>query len=127
LKLLLDTHTLLWSIASGKLSQTAHIAFLDSGNELYLSAVSYWEICLKISIGKLELASDWVQIVDEEMRANQIKWLPIAKEHCRTLEELPFIHNDPFDRLLIAQAQCEAMTLLTADKNIHAYPIKTLW
>jgi PIN domain nuclease of toxin-antitoxin system len=110
-----------------KLSQTAHTAFLNSDNELYLSAVSYWEICLKISIGKLELAPDWADIIDEEMVANQIKWLPIAKKHCQVLGELPFIHNDPFDRLLIAQAQSEAMTLLTADKYIHAYPIKTLW
>ncbi len=127
MKLLLDTHAFLWSLTGEGLSQAAQTAFLDEANELFLSAVSYWEICLKMSIGKLELAPNWVAVIAEEMRANQIKWLPIAQVHCQTLIQLPFIHNDPFDRLLIAQVQCEEMTLLTSDKNIHAYSIQTLW
>lgn len=127
MKLLLDTHAFLRSIVGENMSKAATDAFLDLENELYLSAASYWEICIKNSLGKLELAEDWVKVFDREMLANSIKWLPIEKEHCRGLAELPFLHRDPFDRLLIAQANCEGMTLLTADTNIHQYEIPTIW
>ena len=127
MKLLLDTHTFLWSISGQKLSQNAQDAFLDANNELFLSAVSYWEICIKQSIGKLGLAANWVQVFDQEMQFNHIQWLPIEKSHCQKIGELPFLHGDPFDRLLITQAMVEEMTLLTADSNIHQYPISALW
>ena len=127
MKLLLDTHAFLWSITNGKLSKTAQEAFLDPENELYLSAASYWEICIKNSLGKLLLAKDWQASVDQEMEINHIKWLSIAKTHCQEVIQLPWLHRDPFDRLLIAQARYEAMTVLTADPNIHQYAIPTLW
>ena len=127
MKLLLDTHTFLWSVSGKKLSQDAENAFLDTNNELFLSAVSYWEICIKQSIGKLGLAANWVEVFDREMVFNHIQWLPIEKSHCQKISELPFLHGDPFDRLLIAQAVLEDMTLLTADSNIHQYPAPTLW
>jgi PIN domain nuclease of toxin-antitoxin system len=126
-KLLLDTHAFLWSIMGEKMSQRAEAAFLDTDNELYLSAASYWEICIKQNIGRLELADDWPKAFDREMLANGIKWLPIEKQHCRGIAELPPHHRDPFDRLLIAQTRCEGMTLLTADNNIRQYDIPAIW
>lgn len=127
MKLLLDTHTFLWSIAGQGLSEAATQSFLDIENELYLSAASYWEICIKFSIGKLKLESGWEKTIDREMAANSIRWLPIEKIHCQIITTLPPIHRDPFDRLLIAQALAEDMALLTADTNIQQYDITTIW
>ena len=127
MKLLLDTHAFLWIIWDRNLSATARQAYLDASNDLYLSAASYWEICLKVSIGKLTLLPDWMSRFDDEMTRNGIVWLPIAKEHCQHLLLLPALHRDPFDRLLIAQAQHEGMTLLTADANMQQYAVATLW
>ncbi len=127
MKLLLDTHTFLWAVDRQGLSPAATQAFLDTDNELFLSAVSYWEICIKLSLGKLTLSPDWRQLFDQEMAANQIQWLPIEKEHCWQLTQLPFLHGDPFDRLLVAQAQIEGMTLLTTDAQIGNYAVTTLW
>ncbi len=127
MKLLLDTHAFLWSISGKGLSQNAQNAFLDASNDLFLSAVSYWEICIKQSIGKLGLTPNWVQVFDQEIQFNHIQWLPIEKFHCQKIGELPFLHGDPFDRLLIAQAMSEGMTLLTADASIQQYTVPTLW
>lgn len=126
-KLLLDTHTFLWAVAGQGLSAAATTAFLDTSNRLYFSAASYWEICIKLSLGKLTLAPDWRQQFEQEMKINQIQWQPIIPEHCWQLTQLPFFHRDPFDRLLIAQAQVEGMTVLTGDSQIHHYSVATLW
>ncbi len=83
MKLLLDTHTFLWSITNGNLSESARTAFLDRENTLFLSAASYWEICIKISVGKIALAANWSQVFEEEITANGIQWLQIEKEHSR--------------------------------------------
>jgi PIN domain nuclease of toxin-antitoxin system len=127
MKLLLDTHAFLWFMKGENLSQKAQDAFLDIDNDLYLSAASYWEICIKHSLGKLDLDKNWNEVFDREMLLNGIKWLPIEKEHSQSIIELPMIHRDPFDRLLIAQAYAEGMTLLTADSNIKQYDIPTIW
>ncbi len=109
------------------LSQSARTVYLDPETELYLSAASYWEICIKASIGKLGLKEGWIKRFDEEMVSNTIRWLAIDKTHCQRVVDLPFLHQDPFDRLLIAQALCEGMTLLTADGQIQQYAVSTLW
>lgn len=127
MKLLLDTHTFLWSMSNGPLSTAARQAFLDIENDLYFSAASYWEISIKISIGKLQLASNWSQLIDREMQVNTVRWLPIEKTHCQELLNLPFHHGDPFDRLLISQATYEGMTVVTQDENIGRYAIPVLW
>ncbi|MCA9972960.1 MAG: type II toxin-antitoxin system VapC family toxin [Anaerolineales bacterium] len=127
MKLLLDTHAFLWSLMGKGLSQDAEAAFLDGENTLYFSAVSYWEICLKVSRGKLILADEWPGVFDAELSKNSIHWLPIAKSHCLRMMALPDVHRDPFDRLLIAQALCEDMTLLTADSQIARYTVPVLW
>lgn len=127
MKLLLDTHAFLRLIGNQKLSQRASDAFLDPGNQLFLSAASYWEICIKRSIGKLVLAEDWQQSVEREMQINDIRWLAIERSHCQAIIELPWIHRDPFDRLLIAQAREEGMALLTADEYVSQYGVATIW
>ncbi len=127
MRLLLDTHAFLWAIADEKLSSVAREAFLNTDNDLYLSAASYWEICIKVSIGKLSLVPDWISRFDTELASNGISWLTIDREHCQHVLSLPDIHRDPFDRMLIAQAQCTGMTLLTADTHIQQYAVSTLW
>ena len=128
MKLLLDTHAILWLTEGDKrLSAKAQAAFLDSQNALYLSAASYWEICIKYALGKLGLQPNWPSLLDKELAVNQISWLPIEKEHCQALTELPMVHRDPFDRLLIAQARFEGMTILTTDEQIQRYEVPTLW
>jgi len=128
MKILLDTHASLWAISENiKFSKNAKQAYLDSENELFFSAVSYWEIGIKISIGKLELASDWQKIIDKEMINNGIKWLNLKKEHVQGIINLEFHHRDPFDRLLIAQAKYEQLVFMTVDKQIEKYDITTLW
>jgi PIN domain nuclease of toxin-antitoxin system len=127
MKLLLDTHAFLWIVWDQNLSAAARQAFLDSNNQLYLSAVSYWEICIKITKNRLNVTPDWIHRFDAELAANQIQWLPIEREHCQRLTTLPPLHGDPFDRLLIAQALAEGLTLMTADANIRQYDVPTLW
>lgn len=127
MKILLDTHVFIWSVTRKSLSPTATALFLDSANELYFSLASYWEIAVKVSLGKLVLDNKWMQQIDEEMTANGIQWLPIAKEHCQQVTTLPHLHGDPFDRLLIAQAMVEQMTLMTANDKITRYAIPTVW
>lgn len=128
MRLLLDTHVLLWMILSStNLSPAAKQAILDENNKLFLSAASYWEICVKLGLGKLQLMDEWPQVFEEEIKANRILWLPVERVHCRSLLTLPQIHGDPFDRLLIAQALHEEMTLLTADNFIRQYPVAWIW
>ena len=128
MKILLDTHAFLWAISENiRFSKNAKKAYLDSKNELFFSAVNYWEIGIKISIGKLELASDWEKIIDKEMINNGIKWLDLKKEHVQGIINLEFHHRDPFDRLLISQAQYEQLVFMTIDRQIAKYNITTLW
>ena len=128
MKLLLDTHAFLWFIqGSGTLSPRALEAIEDDKNELWFSAASYWEICIKTSIGRLELAKGWPRIFDREMRRNGIQWLDLRREHLLGIVDLPFHHRDPFDRLLIAQAVRERLVMVSADGQFSVYGVRTLW
>ena len=127
MKLLLDTHAFLQSISGTGLSDRAREAFGDLDNELSFSAASYWEICIKLSIGKLGLQPDWPDYFDRHMAANGIGWLPLAPAHCQRVVQLPWIHRDPFDRLLVAQAVDEGMAIVTADQHIQQYAVTTVW
>jgi len=126
--LLFDTHAFLWFISGDKrMSETSKAAVLDTKNHLFFSAASYWEICIKQSLGKLGLIAGWQNVFDTELATNDIKWLAVEKSHCQGIVHLPMTHRDPFDRLLISQAQTEGMALLTADETIKKYSVKTLW
>ncbi len=128
MKILLDTHAFLWAISDDpRLSANAEDIYMDSGNELYFSTISYWEISIKISIGKLILVENWQKVIDREMINNGIKWLDLKIEHIHGIINLDFHHRDPFDRLLIAQAQYEELAILTIDEYISKYDVKTLW
>ena len=97
MRLLLDTHALLWLLDDRGLSVVASTLFLDPDNDVFMSAASYWEICIKISINKLDIGDDWRRQIDEEMSVNGIRWLPIEQSHCLELLTLPHHHRDPFD------------------------------
>jgi PIN domain nuclease of toxin-antitoxin system len=128
MKVLLDTHAFLWLISGDdRLSKTAKKTFLEPGNILFFSAASLWEICIKISLGKLSLKSGWLQTVQDEMKINAILWLSIEMPHCVELSHLPFHHRDPFDRMLVAQAMVEDMQLLSRDNRLSSYGIKRIW
>jgi PIN domain nuclease of toxin-antitoxin system len=128
MKVLLDTHAFLWSIAGDKkLSKTARKTFLDPRNRLFLSAVSMWEICIKISLEKLSLKSGWFKKIQNEMSTNAVQWLPVEMQHCVELTKLPFHHRDPFDRMLVAQARVEDLQVLSRDVRLSAYDIECIW
>jgi PIN domain nuclease of toxin-antitoxin system len=128
MKVLLDTHAFLWLInGDDRLSETAQKTFLDPGNILFFSAASLWEICIKISLGKLSLKSGWLKTIQDEMKVNAIQWLSIEMPHCVELTNLPFHHRDPFDRMLIAQAIVGDLQLLSWDNRLSSYEIKCIW
>ncbi|MBI5895995.1 MAG: type II toxin-antitoxin system VapC family toxin, partial [Desulfobacterales bacterium] len=125
---LLDTHSFLWMIADDdRLSDTARETFLDPRSGLFFSAASLWEICIKKSLGKISLRSNWLQAIQDEIMTNAIHWLPIEILHCAEVTELPFHHRDPFDRLLIAQAMVEKMCVLSRDNQLSTYDIERIW
>jgi PIN domain nuclease of toxin-antitoxin system len=82
---------------------------------------------LKISIGKLSLDRHWEKTIEREMGRNGIQWLNLEKRHFIAVINLPWIHRDPFDRILVAQAVCERMSIMTSDDNIRRYNVKTIW
>lgn len=128
MNVLLDTHAFLWLVTGDdRLSETARKTFLNQENSLFFSAASYWEICIKMSMGKISLKSGWFQTIQNEMEINAIQWLPIEMTHCAKVIKLPFHHRDPFDRMLVAQAITEKMQLLSRDSRFLAYAIKRIW
>ena len=128
MKLLLDTHALIWFVSGDKrLGQQAKEAFLNQDNRLYFSKASLWEMTIRISLGKLVLAEHWLMAIEKEMISNGIQWLEIEIDHCKTLADLPFHHRDPFDRLLISQAISESMSIVSIDHQFSHYPLDIIW
>jgi PIN domain nuclease of toxin-antitoxin system len=128
LKLLLDTHSLIWWATDRKrLSESALAACEDASNMLLLSVVSVWEMQIKAQIGKLALQIPLATLIDRELRQNGLTLLPVELDHVLALEELPLHHKDPFDRLLIAQAQVEHATIVSVDGMFARYEVPLLW
>ena len=128
MKLLLDTHVLLWwHNEPARLSETAHNAISDFDNEVFLSVVSGWEIQIKAQLGKLRLSKSLNTILEQEQSTNAFRLLPVTMVHVFALDLFPLHHRDPFDRLLIAQAHQEEMTLVTHDPKLTAYAVFLLW
>lgn len=128
MKLLLDTHVFLWWVSDApELSVPARTAISDPGNTCYLSLASCWELSIKSATGKLKLKKPVERFVTEQIRHNNFLLLNIKLCHVAGVETLPFHHRDPFDRLLIAQAKAERMTLVTADASLTAYGVRCLW
>ena len=127
MKLLLDTHAFLFAIGDpDELSPKTRKALLNSDISRWVSAVSLWEIAFKIQIGKLNLPAN-PSFYREHLQQLGAAILPIDSNHSFELLRLPLHHKDPFDRLLIAQARVEDMTLVTRDKNVRHYDVRTLW
>jgi PIN domain nuclease of toxin-antitoxin system len=128
MKYLLDTHTFLWwDMESSRLSTRAFALCQDRSNVLLLSIASVWEIQIKQQAGKLGLSAPLGEIIQKQRQTNGIKLLPIRLSHVLGLASLPDHHKDPFDRLLVAQATIEKLTLVSRDPHIAQYPIQLTW
>ena len=123
MNLLLDTHTLIWALEDNpSLSELARVAIVDGENMVFVSAVSVWEISIKKALGKLEAPDTLL----DEIERIRFTPLDITLEHADRAGKLPAIHMDPFDRMLIAQAQSEQLTLITRDAEIQKYQVRCL-
>lgn len=128
MKLLLDTHVLIWMDSEPvKLSARGRSLIVDPQNELLLSVVSLWEIQIKAMLGKLSTRLPLEQLVAEQQQHNQLKLLPIVAEHVYQLAQLPPVHNDPFDRLIASVARSENAMLLSSDAIFQRYPVTVVW
>ncbi|MFO8076747.1 MAG: type II toxin-antitoxin system VapC family toxin [Egibacteraceae bacterium] len=123
MRLLLDTHVLLWALADDpSLSTAARAAIVDGRNRVVASAVSAWEITIKRSLGKLRTPAD----LAEAVAAHRFTPLAVSLEHALAVGALPDLHRDPFDRLLVAQAGVEGLTIVTRDRAIARYDVDVL-
>ncbi len=128
MRALLDTHTFLWWIADDpRLSRSVSKIISEGINEIYLSVASCWEMAIKAKLGKLEVPGDLERFIPEQMLTNAIESLPIRMSHALHVHKLPAHHRDPFDRLLIAQAQLENLPILTSDHQIARYSVEIIW
>lgn len=128
MRLLLDTHTFLWFLLEDpQLSTTASDLIIDPTNDIEVSPATYWEIAIKIRLGKYELPEPYDIFIAREIATNDFRILPIEPKHTAVLTTLPFHHRDPFDRLLIAQAMVETIPILSVDTAFDAYPVTRVW
>lgn len=121
MQLLLDTHVLLWAAAGSGLSQKAAAAIDDHRNTMHFSAASIWEVAIKSGLGRPEFSLD-AAVFRRELLENGYNEIAISGRHAAAVSALPDLHKDPFDRMLIAQASAEGISLLTADAAVLAYP-----
>ncbi len=124
MRLLLDTHVLLWWLAaSEKLGKQARSHIAEPESEVWVSAATAWEISIKVSLGRLHLEEPPEVCLPREMKLHRFRPLPIEHAHALAIRGLPAYHADPFDRMLVAQAQVENLTIVTADSIIARYGI----
>lgn len=127
MRFLIDTHTFLWFIHdSPQLSANAK-NLLESDNELWVSIVSLWEIAIKVNIGKLRLPNCYEDFIPEQLALNDIEILPIKMAHLAIYTTLPLHHRDPYDRLLIAQAMTEKVSIIGSDVTFNSYSVNRIW
>lgn len=127
MRILLDTHLFIWwDSEPEQLSSQARILCEDAENSLILSVASIWEMQIKQQLGKLRLRLPIAELVADQQRDNGIEVLPVVLPHVLALEKLPLHHKDPFDRLLIAQANAENIGILSADSIFKQYEVKLL-
>ena len=128
MRALLDTHAFLWWVNDdARLSERCHAIISSGANEILFSAVSAWEMAVKAGIGRLSIPGDLEAYTLEQVLLNRFEVLPISLSHALRLSRLPSYHKDPFDRMLIAQAQVENVPILTGDMQIARYPIDVTW
>ena len=125
---LLDTHVLIWWITSDKrLSAAANAIIRSHRNTLYWSAVSSWEVSIKHALGRLNFEDAPQVLFTSELDKNHIETLSITNEHAFLAGQLPMLHKDPFDRMLVAQAQIESLGLVTNDPILQQYDVDVFW
>jgi PIN domain nuclease of toxin-antitoxin system len=128
MRAMLDTHVFLWwNTDDPQLSSFARQFIADGTNEIFLSAASAWEIAIKYARGRLTLPEPPEMYVASRMTSQNFQPLPIQISHALQVSSLPDIHQDPFDRLLVAQSLLEDLPILTGDKNIPQYPVSVIW
>jgi len=127
-RVLLDTHALYWYIeGDSRLSTAACTLIRDASNEVLISPASYWEIAIKISLGKWQLNRPYADFIDIGLKQYGFLILPILPGHTARLVEMPFHHKDPFDRLLAAQALAEGIPIASVDSAFDDYGVTRLW
>ena len=128
MRLLLDTHVFLWWIEGAPaLGKRAKTAVSSPDNDVFLSIASCWELAIKLSLGKLQLAQRLDRFLPEQLSANGFSVLPVEVKHVSRVATLPFHHRDPFDRLLAAQALEEELAIVSADRVFRNYGVRVVW
>lgn len=128
MKFLLDTHSFLWWVGNDhRLSSAARDGIASSENEVYFSVVSAWEMAIKIKLGRLSLERGLERFLKTHLSRNAFSILPVGLNHAIQLDTLPLHHRDPFDRMLIAQAQSEKMRFITNDLYVNRYDVAVFW
>src|ERR1700722_4382408 len=128
MKYLLDTMVWLWSVGPTEKIGRAGLEILSRGSEeIYLSAVSSWEIAIKAKLGKFKLPEEPGSYVRSRQAVQGIRSLSVTQDHSLKVYDLPLHHSDPFDRLIIAQALIEGMVILTSDRAFQKYPVEVVW
>jgi PIN domain nuclease of toxin-antitoxin system len=126
-RVLLDTHIFLRAISDdARLSRTHRRIYLDGTSELWLSVASVWEVLIKSGLGKLSVPKPAAAWIAKQMEVNRVSLLPIRPSHLTSLETLPPFHRDPFDRMLVAQANAESLSILSDDAVVRKYAVAVL-
>ena len=128
MKYLLDTVVWLWSVGPTERIGRAGLEILSQGSqEIYLSAASVWEISIKARSGKFTLPEEPARYIPDRLAKQGIRGLPVNQTHAIKVYDLDLHHNDPFDRMIIAQASVEGLTVLTSDRIFGKYPVEVVW
>lgn len=128
MKVILDTHVFIWwDSEPEKLSLRARSLCEDPQNQLVLSVASLWEMQIKLQLGKLTLSTSLSSIVAAQQEANELQLLTIQPDHTYALDNLPSLHKDPFDRMIVAQAITEGLRLISHDDIVRKYPVDVEW
>jgi PIN domain nuclease of toxin-antitoxin system len=127
-RLLLDTHAFLWWVTDDdRLSERATDLIADGSNEVFLSAASVWEMAIKVGLGRLRLPDDVWSFTPAQLERNAFQALPVHVSHAVALIAFPELHRDPFDRMLVAQAVTEGLTVVSGDPEISRYSVSVAW
>lgn len=124
---LIDTHAALWFLAEDESLSKKARTIIETSPNIFISVASLWEISIKYSMHKLDIILPGLSVFIDDYVKQTYSILNIRPDHIKAVVNLPFIHRDPFDRMLVAQAKVEDMTLITCDQYIPQYPIKTVW
>jgi PIN domain nuclease of toxin-antitoxin system len=128
MRILLDTHAFLWFILDdSQLSKAARTVIEDASNDVEVSPASYWEIAIKIRLRKYSLPRPYQQFMESQMAIDDFRILHIEPKHTSLITTMPFHHNDPFDRLLVAQAIVEGIAIVSIDEQLDPYGVRRLW